>query len=235
VCHHSRRGSQPLEGRHASEVYQSLKKCQLCGAEFRVKYRHHDRARFCSRRCAWAAQVRSADPTQEDRDRFWRRLDRSGGPDSCWEWPGKLGKDGYGRTQWRKRTARAHRVSWEIANGKQPGDLLVCHRCDNRACCNPAHLFLGTPAENSEDMAKKGRAAAGERHGSRLHPGSRARGERAGSHKLTEEQVREIRALHESGVSQHELARRYPVTRCTVGAIVHRRIWAWLPDSEVAA
>ena len=85
------------------------------------------------------------------------RVEASG----CWVWQGSAGKDGYGRMVYRldgQRVIRgAHRVSWEVANGPIPEGMHVLHRCDNPPCVNPAHLFLGTQADNMRDMTRKGR------------------------------------------------------------------------------
>lgn len=80
---------------------------------------------------------------------------------TCWEWTGKRSWNGYGRTSINRRQTGAHQMSWEIHNGKIPDGMCVLHKCDNRGCVNPNHLFLGTKKDNTKDMMNKGRGMKG--------------------------------------------------------------------------
>ena len=144
-------------------------------------------------------------------DRFLSRVDRSG---SCWQWTGGLDKDGYGILAGSfGEQRRAHRVAYELANDAPPGDLTVCHKCDNRKCVRPEHLFLGTAADNVADMMTKGRhrAASGNENGSRTKPQNLRRGVDHGIAKLNDTAVRDIRKAIAAGQSKRSIARQYGV------------------------
>jgi len=173
-------------------------------------------------------------------DRFWSKVDCSGGSDSCWNWKHSTFRGGYGQFKVQERNLRANRVAWEMTHGEIPDGLSVLHRCDNRRCCNPDHLWLGTHRENMADMQRKGRAAAGDQNGSRLypdrlirgdaHPARRiagwSQGERNGEARLTESQVREIRARYAmGGVTLQEIGSAVGVSKNTIHRIVHRKNW----------
>lgn len=150
---------------------------------------------------------------------FWSHVQKS---DGCWEWQGRRTSRGYGRTTGRllggPRTARAHRVAWELTNGPIPGGLGVLHRCDNPPCCNPDHLFLGTAADNAADMVAKGRAH---------HP--KGKGEQSPAARLTTAQVMFMRTLRSRGASILQLEALFGVSNQQVSKITSGKSWGHLP------
>lgn len=148
-------------------------------------------------------------------DRFWRNVDRSGGPDSCWPWTGYVRESGYGCFGLKGKEFKAHRVSYFIEHGSIDNDWLVLHHCDVRSCVNPAHLFLGTPKDNSQDAVTKGR-------------NTRLFGEQNGKAKLTRAAVLSIRRMCSKGVYQKTAARRFGVSEATVSYIVNGGRWKQL-------
>lgn len=87
---------------------------------------------------------------------LWKKVER-GADDVCWPYTGARVPFGYGIFTVNYRTVIAHRLAWELTNGTIPEGMQVCHTCDNPPCCNPAHLFLGTPLDNMRDKMRKGR------------------------------------------------------------------------------
>ena len=152
--------------------------------------------------------------------RFWTKVNRRG-PDECWPWTAAKRGWGYGSLKAGGRMLSAHRIAWELTNGAIPAGLCVLHRCDNPPCVNPAHLWLGTVADNNRDREDKGRSAPIQRPA----PGQLARGGRCPSAKLTAGAVRKIRSLA-GHVRQVDLAARFGVTQAAVSKVVLRQIWA---------
>jgi len=121
----------------------------------------------------------------------------------CWIWTGTEGTRGYGQISNDNKRLVAHRVSYQVHNGDIPAGLFVCHRCDVTSCVNPAHLFLGTPKENSADRDKKGRQW------------NVLGSERANS-KLNESEVSEIKMLLAGGMMAKDVAGKFGVHRRTI-------------------
>lgn len=130
----------------------------------------------------------------------------------CWPWPGRRSASGYGVLWIRGRgDIRAHRLLWELAHGPVPADADVLHWCDNPPCVNPAHLHLGTHTQNMAEMVVRGRVRRGEEHRDA---------------KLTENSVREMRAIYALGeVSTTDLGERYGVSRHTAWLVVAHKSW----------
>ena len=144
-------------------------------------------------------------------------IDRLCIPNACTPWTLSGTAQGYGRFTIRRNKVRAehkaHRVAYRLATGKDPGELRVCHTCDNPPCCNPKHLFLGTQADNVADCVAKGR---------KLGPSS----ENSSKRKLIAEQVLDIRAQYaKGGSSLSSLAAKFGVTKKAIHFIVTRQHW----------
>jgi hypothetical protein len=171
------------------------------------------------------------------RERFLKKVIPE--PNSgCWLWIGGSFKSGYGTVyvgggRSAPRYEQAHRLSWKLFRGPIPagdhhGTTCVCHSCDNPACVNPDHLFLGSHADNMRDMAEKGRVVScrGDQHWSRFKPESVTRGSTHPLHKLTEDDVVAIREAHASGqVKQIDLARQYGVSAVLISRVIRRLAW----------
>ena len=144
-------------------------------------------------------------PTAE---RFFSHVDITNG---CWLWTGALDRKGYGRMgDGTKRTVFAHRFAWRQTRGPIPAGLHVLHACDTPACVRPAHLFLGTHADNMADMTAKGRST---------------RGERNGQSKLTRELVIDARVRYSQGETLHALAKEYGVGVPALSMAVSGKRW----------
>lgn len=145
--------------------------------------------------------------------RFWDKV-KIGQPDECWEWQASKYRNGYGVFNAPPITRLAHRFAYHTTYGLIPRGMVICHHCDNPACCNPAHLFLGTSHDNAQDCIVKGRAKRGDR-----------RGERSGRAVVTADQVPLIRNEALAGLSHRTLARKYGLSKTQIGRIVRGESW----------
>lgn len=168
--------------------------------------------------------------TEQQLQRFRGRV-KVGKSDECWEWTGKLWRTGYGLFSVDGVPKIASRLAWEIANGPIPDGKFVLHSCDNRACCNPSHLRIGTQQDNVQDMLdrKRHRVLSGDEHPWRKRPELVRRGEAQTQVGLTDERVMEIRRKHWDGVAMSQLARDYGLSNGGIRKIVRGETWTHLP------
>lgn len=164
-------------------------------------------------------------------ERFWEKVDRSGGPLACWPWLASRRKSGYGkfgigsRTDGTKRVIEAPRMAWILTHGPIPEGLCVLHRCDNPPCVNVRHLFLGTIADNNSDRMVKGRSPKGADHWTHRQPERWLAIVRCthGQIGLSRSQVAEIEKAVATGEQRKITAVRFGVHRQTVRMIAQGR------------
>ena len=177
--------------------------------------------RFCSLKCNAAVNPPPRQKPKPLADRFWPKVDVRG-PDECWPWRNSCDQAGYGMVHTKNsgrspkkgdgtHVERAHRVAFKLAGGVIPKGLILCHSCYNPPCCNPAHLFAGTYADNAHDRDRKGRAAIGGR---------------AGNAKLTE---RDVLIIRSNNAAPTVVARQFGVSPCVITNIRARRSWRHVP------
>mgnify|MGYP003393043955 CR=1 FL=1 len=151
---------------------------------------------------------------------FWPKVKITNG---CWEWQAAR-RQGYGALVHRQGKKQihwpAHRLSWVLLYGPIPKGMFVCHRCDNRGCVNPEHLFIGTAKDNSQDMARKQRSTIGERNA---------------MSKLIEKQVLEIRSLRSKGWTYDKLATKYKMTMSPIRDVCKGYTWKHLLSGRIDA
>jgi hypothetical protein len=143
-------------------------------------------------------------------ERFWSKVNKNGA-NECWEWIA-CKCHGYGYIVFEGKSVRAHRLSWIFEFGPIPKDKIVCHSCDNPACVNPKHLFLGSWKDNSQDAHKKGRTK------NEFIP-----------HKLTESDVLAIRKKYiPYKYSCRKLAQEYSVAHSMIWLIIKKKTWKYI-------
>lgn len=192
--------------------------CRHCGVTFLA----HDyelargKNKCCSQKCANLYRtgkpgVKRNKPAlhRNNPERFWAKVKMP--LVGCWEWQCSINRHGYGALRYEKKAWLSHRLAYSLAVGSVPDGLCVLHKCDNRKCCNPAHLFLGTNDDNVQDRNSKGRTP---------------RGEKSGTSKLKDADVIAIRATYKPfEVTKRMLADRFSVSFAAIDSIISRRTW----------
>lgn len=191
-----------------------LRDCAFCGNSFLPS---SSKNKYCSFEC-----------------RFLEIVARFNGVDGCWEWPMSINvQTGYGqfviRVGGKSINIAAHRMSFSVLVCGISDGMGILHRCDNRSCFNPKHLFQGTAADNMADMCAKGRSAKrsltayrGNDHWTRKNPEKITYGEQRYQSVLTEDNVLEIRSSSETG---RALARKFGVTPSAISAVKNKKSW----------
>lgn len=171
-----------------------------------VVHHHCGQVRCCNPKHMFLNESRR-DPFPTVEERFWASIDATSTPEGCWEWRQRFDTGGYGLISYRGRSGeKAHRASYMINVGEIPKGYFVCHKCDNPKCCRPDHLFLGTPAENMLDKARKDRAGVA----------------------LTPDKARLILRLHGEGLSNRRIAQSTDSSITAVWNVTSRRSWKHL-------
>jgi hypothetical protein len=162
--------------------------------------------------------------TEESRRAFWSRVEKRG-PDECWPMVGRNLR-GYGIISVGGKNCRANRVCWTMHFGAIPSGLWVLHKCDNPACVNPSHLWLGTVHDNNADKISKNRQSKGWNSGAHTKPERKARGEAVKNAKLNNEIVLEIRRKHRAGLRYRQIANDCRTTVSQVAKVITGTSWA---------
>lgn len=179
--------------------------CKFCKINFLP---NRKKQIFCSPICFGRDYSKKHNSINVIVKRFWVNVKKT---NKCWEW--QLGKDknGYGIFTIKGHSYKAHRISYQIINGKIPEKMCILHKCDNPLCVRPDHLFLGTLADNSIDMVMKGRSLFGEKNR---------------KSKLKDSDILKIRSIYNKNkITQTEIANIFNVTQSMIGFIVRKENW----------
>ncbi|RPI85131.1 MAG: hypothetical protein EHM34_00045 [Nitrosopumilales archaeon] len=163
--------------------------------------------------CGCLRSINRENYDQDMKNKLLSRIDIK--DNGCWEWKGAKHRQGYGNIGYKRKVCLAHRISWKLFRGDLRDDILVLHKCDNPPCINPDHLFLGSDRDNVLDSISKGRFY-------------RAKGKDHYFSRFSNEQIKEIRKLSESGITYDKIAKLFDSHKATICHIVKRKSWKHL-------
>jgi hypothetical protein len=143
-------------------------------------------------------------------DKFWPKVDKAGEAE-CWEWKGRSNHAGYGTLTWSRKSLLAHRVAFLLTHGPFPQELLILHSCDNRPCCNPRHLRVGTHQDNAKDMVERDR---------------QSKCEHRPNAKLTNDLVPKIFDARDEGLSHSQIGRKFGISTSQVTRVLQGNSWS---------
>lgn len=215
------------------DIPDGMKVCHLCNNSSCVRVEHlclgnsADNTKYMMKSGRWGNQYKNSGntyihgsqiPKKSVAERFWEKV-KVGDNSKCWEWQATRTKHGYGHFRVQGKLKLAHRIAYELVHGKFPDTFDVLHNCDNRACVNPGHLWLGTDSDNMRDMVAKGRNVTHIKEFIK-------RGEENGKAKLTDDKVREIRRMYiPQVVGYKRIAKIFGITPNMVSYIVRGKNW----------
>jgi len=136
-------------------------------------------------------------------ERFWEKVDIKS-IDECWPWKAALDGKGYGQIRSKGKQLISSRIAWELTNGPIPEGMLILHKCDNRTCCNPNHLYIGTHSDNMQDRENRNRAPNAGRPPS-----------------IPNEIIKTIKQLYKEGNSQMSMSRQFGISQPYISYILH--------------
>lgn len=136
----------------------------------------------------------------------------------CWQWTANISTNGYGQISRNKTTCRAHRIAYNLYIGEIPEGMVVCHKCDNKLCVNPDHLFIGTQEDNIRDCLNKDRNAYGSRNAKA---------------KLKEDDIFSIKVRYKNGVTMQEIGNIFGVSKNTISQVINNKTWAKIKKEKI--
>lgn len=187
-----------------------LQKCIRCNIEKQLnEFFENKKKKTISKVCLLCRY-----PKKDEKTRLYEKIIIQ---DGCWGWKASINHRGYGAIRFKNKKMNAHRASWIIHTGIDPKEKNVCHKCDNRLCCNPDHLFLGTHQDNMDDMLQKGRRV-------------NIKGEQCPWAKLTQQDIHMMLALFEKGFTNKAVGKLFNIHGATAGEIKRGEIWGHVGD-----